>query len=45
MKSFEIYQPTRILFGDNHLQTFAKRASEFGKRILIVIGGGSVIFV
>lgn len=42
MKSFEIYQPTRILFGDNHLQTFAKRAAEFGSRILIVIGGGSV---
>lgn len=42
MKSFEIYQPTRILFGANYLNTFAKRSAELGKRILIVIGGGSV---
>ncbi|TNE73605.1 iron-containing alcohol dehydrogenase [bacterium] len=42
MKPFEIYQPTRILFGVNHLETFAKRAAEFGKRILMVTGGGSV---
>ena len=42
MKSFEIFQPTRILFGSNHLETFAKRSAEFGNRILIVIGGGTV---
>lgn len=42
MKPFEIYQPTRILFGSTYLNIFAKRSAELGKRILIVIGGGSV---
>lgn len=42
MNSFEIFQPTRILFGANQLDTFVKRVTEIGKQILIVIGGGSV---
>jgi alcohol dehydrogenase YqhD (iron-dependent ADH family) len=42
MNPFEIYQPTRIIFGSTHLETFAKRTAELGKRILLVIGGGSV---
>jgi len=42
MNPFEIYQPTRILFGDTQLATFTKRCTEFGNRALVVIGGGTV---
>jgi len=42
MNPFEIYQPTRILFGETQLETFTKRCAEFGSRALVVIGGGTV---
>ncbi len=42
MNPFEIFQPTRILFGETQLETFTKRCTEFGKRGLVVIGGGTV---
>jgi alcohol dehydrogenase YqhD (iron-dependent ADH family) len=42
MKSFTIWNPTRILFGPEHGEAFAKAVAKLGKKALIVVGGGSV---
>lgn len=42
MKSFQIWQPTRILFGASQAQTFINHLSQLGNRIFIVLGGSSV---
>ncbi len=42
MNPFTIYTPTRILFGPEHLRTFAEAAAKLAKHALVVTGGGSV---
>jgi alcohol dehydrogenase YqhD (iron-dependent ADH family) len=40
--NFEFHNPTRIIFGAGNLSRLGEVASEFGKKALIVTGGGSV---
>ncbi|MBS2039166.1 iron-containing alcohol dehydrogenase [bacterium] len=42
MNSFEIYTPTRILFGADQINVFAERAAQLGKHAFVVLGGGTV---
>lgn len=42
MKDFDIHIQTRLIFGRGKEQAFYKAVEECGKRIFIVIGGGSV---
>ena len=42
MNPFEVYIPTRITFGPGRLAEVGEAAKPFGKKALIVIGGGSV---
>src|SRR5512136_1055091 len=39
---FEFLNPTRIVFGANSLSRLGEFASRYGKRALVVTGGGSV---
>lgn len=41
MENFEYYVPTRIYFGKGQLKQLS-HITEFGKRVLVVYGGGSV---
>lgn len=42
MNSFMYYNPTKLLFGKDQLTRLPKELSAFGKRVLLVYGGGSV---
>lgn len=42
MKDFQVYIPTRILFGASQLGAFADAVSRKAKKLLVVTGGGSV---
>ena len=42
MNDFEIYNPTHLFFGKSKKQQFLKRISTQSKRLLLVIGGGSI---
>ena len=42
MNSFTIYTPTRIFFGVDQAEAFAKAAAQLGRHALLVTGGGSV---
>lgn len=42
MNSFEIHIPTRIYFGSSKESAFFDRLKDYGNRVLVVIGGGSV---
>lgn len=40
--NFESYNPTKLIFGAGNLSQLGKVTSEFGKKALVVTGGGSV---
>ena len=42
MNSFEIHIPTRIYYGKKKADAFFDRLQDYGKNVLLVIGGGSV---
>lgn len=42
MNSFAIYTPTRILFGQDQLDTFAEKAAQLGRHAFVLLGGGTV---
>lgn len=42
LNSFSIYTPTRIFFGADQLEAFAKSVAKLGTRAFLVTGGGTV---
>lgn len=42
MENFKYYSPTQLVFGKNVISELGKAVSRFGKRVLLVYGGGSV---
>ena len=42
MEPFSFYNPTRILFGDGQLNHLERESQRYGKRVLMVYGGGSI---
>ncbi|MEN1987692.1 iron-containing alcohol dehydrogenase [Paenibacillus hubeiensis] len=42
MRSFQYYNPTRLIFGQGQLQALQTEVPKYGKRILLVYGGGSI---
>jgi alcohol dehydrogenase YqhD (iron-dependent ADH family) len=40
--NFEFYNPTKLTFGARTLSRLGQVTSEYGKKALIVTGGGSV---
>lgn len=42
MQSFMYYNPTRLFFGKDALEQLSSQISAYGKRILLVYGGGSI---
>ena len=42
MRDFEFYNPTRIIFGQNSESNLLYELRKYGKRILMVYGGGSI---
>ena len=42
MNDFVVYTPTRILFGASQIDAFTAAIAQFGKKAMIVIGGGSM---
>lgn len=42
MEPFMYYNPTKLLFGKGHLQKLPKEIKQFGQKVLLVYGGGSI---
>ncbi|NIK71901.1 iron-containing alcohol dehydrogenase [Paenibacillus sp. BK720] len=42
MENFEFHNPTKILFGKGQVSSLKKEIPAYGKRILLVYGGGSI---
>lgn len=42
VEQFMYYNPTKLLFGKNQLSRLPKELASFGKKVLLVYGGGSV---
>ncbi|MBQ9312501.1 MAG: iron-containing alcohol dehydrogenase [Bacteroidales bacterium] len=42
MNSFVYNIPTKVYFGENQLDNLGKELSQFGKRVLLTYGGGSI---
>ncbi|MCY9656612.1 iron-containing alcohol dehydrogenase [Paenibacillus chondroitinus] len=42
MDKFEFYNPTKLLFGKGQLSSLKKEIPAYGKRILLLYGGGSI---
>ncbi|MEK5645754.1 NADH-dependent alcohol dehydrogenase [Paenibacillus rhizosphaerae] len=42
MENFEFHNPTKILFGKGQISNLKKEITAYGKRILLVYGGGSI---
>lgn len=42
MNSFQFHNPTRIVFGDGAANRIGELTSSFGKKVLLVYGGGSI---
>jgi alcohol dehydrogenase YqhD (iron-dependent ADH family) len=42
VKSFEFYNPTKLIFGKGKLDTLKTEVPKYGKHILLVYGGGSI---
>lgn len=42
MRSFQFYNPTRLIFGKGQLQALQTEIPKYGNRILLVYGGGSI---
>lgn len=43
MKNFTFHNPTRILFGRGQVDQVGREAAHYGRRVLVVTGGGSVV--
>ena len=43
MHSFELYMPTRLVYGADSIEKLAAAVAPYGKRALITYGGGSVV--
>jgi alcohol dehydrogenase YqhD (iron-dependent ADH family) len=42
MNAFELYNPTRLVFGEGKVQQLGELVKPYGTRILLVYGGGSI---
>lgn len=42
MNSFVYHVPTKVFFGENQLRKLGKELCQYGKRVLLVYGGGSI---
>ncbi|MFM9279173.1 iron-containing alcohol dehydrogenase [Paenibacillus jiagnxiensis] len=42
MKAFEFRNPTRLIFGRGQLEMLKREVPKYGKRVLLVYGGGSI---
>lgn len=42
MNAFELYNPTKLVFGAGKVETLGGLVQPYGKRILLVYGGGSI---
>lgn len=42
MQNFIYYNPTKLIFGKGQLEQLASEISPFGKKVLLVYGGGSI---
>jgi alcohol dehydrogenase len=42
MNAFELYNPTRLVFGADKVRQLGELVEPYGKRILLVYGGGSI---
>lgn len=42
MNEYIYYNPTRLVFGKNQIQTLKDELGNFGKKVLVVYGGGSI---
>ncbi|MDM5315402.1 iron-containing alcohol dehydrogenase [Fictibacillus sp. b24] len=42
MNEYIYYNPTRLVFGKNQIQTLQDELGKYGKKVLVVYGGGSI---
>lgn len=42
MENFQFHNPTKILFGKGQISSLKKEIPAYGKRILLMFGGGSI---
>ncbi|MDQ0229806.1 iron-containing alcohol dehydrogenase [Metabacillus malikii] len=42
MENFTYYNPTKLIFGKGQVEQLAKEISPYGKKVLLVYGGGSI---
>lgn len=42
MNDFEFYNPVKLIFGKGQLEKLAKELPTYGKKVLVVYGGGSI---
>ncbi|NDI35060.1 iron-containing alcohol dehydrogenase [Chengkuizengella sediminis] len=42
MENFTFYNPTQLIFGKGQMQQITKEVPKFGKKVLVVYGGGSI---
>ncbi|MFB4471590.1 iron-containing alcohol dehydrogenase [Oceanobacillus caeni] len=42
MDNFKYYNPTKLIFGKGQLDTLPKEVERYGKKVLLVYGGGSI---
>lgn len=42
MNAFSFYNPVKLIFGKGQLQAAKKELPKFGKKVLLVYGGGSI---
>lgn len=42
MNSFTYYNPTRLVFGKGQLSQLSNEMEPYGKKVLLVYGGGSI---
>ena len=42
MKDFVFHNPTKIIFGDGAISQIGEQAAEYGKKVLLVYGMGSI---
>ncbi|CAI6078693.1 Long-chain-alcohol dehydrogenase 2 [Paenibacillus sp. JJ-100] len=42
MRSFQFYNPTRLIFGKGQVEALKTEVPKYGKRVLLVYGGGSI---
>lgn len=42
MRAFEFHNPTRLIFGQGKLEVLTREVPKYGKRVLLVYGGGSI---